>query len=97
MHYSEIILSELQTYEACDEACDRIWNDGVNLKPNTGYTSDLQLLASAQKKVEAIQRRGEKLETKRCEKDIDYAFQTLDEEDFQEMHGASQVRKLPRR
>ncbi|MCP4985720.1 MAG: hypothetical protein GY928_06490 [Colwellia sp.] len=67
MKYTRIAIVDLKTIEQCDNAIDSIENDYQNVVGgfsawNSGYASDL--LSGATKKIEAIQRKSDKLFTK---------------------------------
>ncbi len=64
MHYSNVKLSNLNTIEACQNAIDAIENDYQNIAGgfkawNSGYQTELT--KAAQNKIEAIQRKEDKL------------------------------------
>jgi len=64
MHYSNISIVDLKTMEACDKAIALIENDHRNILGglcawNSGYSTDL--LSGATKKIEAIQRKHDRL------------------------------------
>lgn len=64
MHYSNVKLIDLKTYEDCDKAMESIENDYQNIQGgfqawNSGYESDL--LIGAEKKIKAIQARQERI------------------------------------
>jgi len=64
MHYSNISIVDLKTMEACDKAIDSIGSDHRNISGgfsawNSGYSTSL--LCGAEKKIEAIKRKSDRL------------------------------------
>lgn len=64
MHYSNVILSELKTYESCDEMIEKIETDYQNVIGgfkafNSGY--QIFYLKGAVNKIEAIRKKQEKI------------------------------------
>ena len=64
MKYNEVRLTNLKTWEECDAAVEAIENDYVNIQGglkawDSGYQT--HLLPSAQKKIDAINRKGDRL------------------------------------
>ena len=64
MKHSRVVIADLKTIEQCDKAVDLIENDYQNIQGGisawtSGYTT--HLLAGAKTKLEAIQRKNDKL------------------------------------
>lgn len=64
MHYSQVSLTDLKTYEDCDKAIESIESDHTNVIGgfkawNSGYK--IYYLESAKKKIKAIENRQERI------------------------------------
>ncbi|MFT5266584.1 MAG: hypothetical protein ACI88C_000005 [Acidimicrobiales bacterium] len=88
-HYTDIRLSTLLTCQDCNEAVDSIERDVRNVMAGTGVRSDERLLTGAVNKIAAIERRYDRLESKLCRDNIEYAFEVLEADEFLAMHGVT--------